>query len=102
MKISQDWMEARVQALNDVTPTVREFTLMPPSGAVQRVATEVAAVIVDLMSRGRRAVVRVVLARVAPEVRAVLMVRAVTCARVLWSALIRGVFWSASMSACLP
>jgi vanillate O-demethylase ferredoxin subunit len=34
MKTPQDWMEARVQALNDVTPTVREFTLLPPSGAV--------------------------------------------------------------------
>lgn len=34
MKASHDWTEARVHALRDVTPTVREFTLQLPGGVV--------------------------------------------------------------------
>lgn len=34
MKATQDWVQARVHALRDVTPTVREFTLAPSGGAL--------------------------------------------------------------------
>ena len=33
MKATQDWTDARVHALRDLTPTVREFTLQVPGGA---------------------------------------------------------------------
>jgi ferredoxin-NADP reductase len=32
MKSSQDWFDATVQSVRDVTPTVREFTLQPATG----------------------------------------------------------------------
>ena len=34
MKSSQTWVQARVHALRDVTPTVREFTLKPEGGVL--------------------------------------------------------------------
>lgn len=34
MKSSQTWAEAHVQAIRDLTPTVREFTIRPTGGAV--------------------------------------------------------------------
>lgn len=34
MKIAQIWSEARVHALRDVTPTVREITLKPANTAL--------------------------------------------------------------------
>jgi ferredoxin-NADP reductase len=34
MKTAQIWTEARVHALRDVTPTVREITLKPVQGAL--------------------------------------------------------------------
>lgn len=38
MKTAQTWTEARVHALRDVTPTVREITLKPETGALQHQA----------------------------------------------------------------
>jgi hypothetical protein len=34
MQNAQKWVEARVHALRDVTPTVREITLKPTNGAL--------------------------------------------------------------------
>jgi ferredoxin-NADP reductase len=38
MKIAQNWSEAQVHALRDVTPTVREITLKPANGVLQHQA----------------------------------------------------------------